>query len=106
MAHASGWITNVDISTELGRKQSYYIRVHSGRHFTMSQAGSMQTFEFPAGERCFRGHTVSLDRPALYLKQAGDWRERFGTAQRMKPADWVDDFAEHQDNLTTKIKRG
>lgn len=105
VAQCNGWVTSVDVSTELGRRQSHYIRALSGRRFTFSQAGSMQTFEFPPGERCFREHRISLDRPSLFLKIGGDWRA-YGPLVQMKPADWVDDFAEHQDGIVSRMRRG
>lgn len=105
-SHRSGWITNVDLGTELGRKQSWYIRTQSGRGFTMSQAGTMQTFEFPPGQQCFKQHRIQLDVEPLYVKVGGDWRSRTSAPVTMRPADWVEDFAEHQDKIITIQKKG
>lgn len=102
-----GWITRIDVGTELGARQANYIRLHSGRRFTYSQAASLVTFVFAAGQECFAEHRVPLDRPAFYLVRGGDWRANTGLIRRhMRGDDWVDDFANHQDKLATEINKG
>jgi hypothetical protein len=105
-AQANGWRTTVDVGTELGRRQANYIRLQSGRTFTATEAGTLVTFEFPAGQRCFTEHRVSLERPAFYLKRGGDWRGATSPARRMSAQDWVDDFAEHQQGLADHRTKG
>lgn len=108
-AHAWGWVTNCDVDAPLGAAQANYIRLHSGRRFTFSQAGSLVTFEFPAGQRCFVTHRVPLERPALYVVREGDWRgnPRGAPVRRHRNGDdWVDDFGEHQQRLADRFAQG
>jgi hypothetical protein len=104
-----GWTTVVDAATDLGGRQANYIRLKSGRHFTFTQAGTVVTFRFPPGQRCFREHQTRLDRAEIFVVRGGDWR---GNPRGVEPrvhrraADWVDDFAEHQDKLATRLAQG
>lgn len=106
---AGGWITAVDETDELGAKQAFYIRNHSGRRYTedRNHAPGLTAFVFPPGEECFAAHKVPLDRPALFIVRSGDWRGNpFDDAVRRRPDDWVDDFANHQQQLADKINQG
>jgi hypothetical protein len=107
-AYRVGWSTAVDVATELGRKQAQYIRMHSGRAFEVVIVGTVVTFTFPAGQRCFTQHRVPLERPALYVIRDGDWRgnPRQTEPVRVGPDAWVDDFANHQDRLKTVFDQG
>lgn len=105
-AYAGGWVTTVDVATDLGAQQANYIRNRSGRSFTWSQAGSMVSFEFPAGQACFASHSVSLERPPVAFKRGGDWRGFASQPRVMRPDDWVDDFATHQQNLADTREKG
>jgi hypothetical protein len=91
-------------------EQAAYIRAKSGRHFKESRDGDMAVFEFPAGQSCFRSgdHRVPLDRPAFFLVKDGDFRGNpYGTQPRvMRPEDWVDDFATHQQAIVDRKQRG
>jgi hypothetical protein len=104
---ASGWLTTVDVSTELGARQANYIRLHSGRSFTYVEVGTLVSFTFPAGQACFQEHTRPLDRPEIYTVTPGDYRAATGETRRHRNADdWVDDFAEHQNRLHTEHEKG
>lgn len=107
-ANLQGWVTTVDVATELGRKQANYIRMASGRAFTPSEAGTLVRFEFPAGQKCFAQHRIALDRPQVFSVRDGDWRGNpRGTAPvQRRPEDWVDDFANHQQKLADKMQEG
>jgi hypothetical protein len=109
-AHQNGWQSIVDTSTELGRRQADYIRREAGRRYSeQADEHGRAVFTFPAGQRCFADHQVSLDRAPLYVVRDGDWRGNpRGTEPRIhtRPADWVDDFATHQDRLARLIERG
>lgn len=105
-AHLNGWSTTVDMTTELGQQQADYIRRHSGRHFTGDIVGNLVTFTFAAGQECFREHHLPLDRPAIFLVKDGDWRMSQNPRQHTNADDWVDDFANHQDALKTRLERG
>ncbi len=105
---ASGWITPVDESTTLGQKQAHYIRRLSGRIHTEGPRDVFTLFTFPPGEECFDTHTVALDRDPIFVVRGGDWRGN-PRRERMthdRPDYWVEDFAEHQDRLATRISRG
>src|SRR4051812_46531016 len=95
--YARGFQVTADVSTELGRKQANYIRLHSGRHFTATQLADLVTFTFPAGQVCFAKHRVQLERmPRLYVR-GGDHRSDLGTRRRvLTPQQWTEDFGEHQ----------
>lgn len=107
-AHLNGWITKIDSATELGRKQLNYIRLHSGREFADVTPIGTTVVEllFNAGQECFAEHRVPLDRPALFLKRGGDWRARTYEPIRMRSVDWVDDFANHQESIVDRQRRG
>lgn len=110
-AWRSGWRTLVQVTTELGAQQAYYIRMHSGRAFTAGDpdADGMVTFVFPPGQQCFAEHPKRLEREEIYVVRDGDWRGNpRGTAptRHKRAADWVDDFANHQDRLATRYGQG
>jgi len=101
LTQASGWVTIIDESTELGQSQAHYIRRLSGRIFTEGPRDVRTLFTFPPGEQCFEAHTIRLDREASFIVRGGDWR---GNPTREvyvhdSPDGWVDDFAEHQERL-------
>lgn len=108
LAHQNGWRTCVDTSTDLGARQANYIRLHSGRAYTVIESAPLVTFVFPAGQECFNTHRVRLDKPELYVARDGDWRGN-PTGRRLvhkNGDDWLDDFANHQDAISTLIQRG
>lgn len=105
-AFSTGWKTRVDVSTPLGAGQANYIRLHSGRHFTVVEDGNLVTFSFPAGQKCFAEHQVSLEREPFYVKHGGDWRGRTSGPLKMRSIDWVDDFANHQSDLADRKEKG
>lgn len=100
-----GWESPVDESTDLGARQASYIRRHCGRTFTEHRTGEgLTVFRFPPGQRCFAEHRT---RPESYSVLAGDWRGYGGVIRaHSRPADWVDDFATHQDRLATRLGQG
>lgn len=107
-ANAYGWVTLVDVATDLGRRQANYIRLHSGRTFTATEVGTLVTFSFSAGQKCFAEHKVPLEREQFFRVRGGDWRgdpRRIGTVLR-RPDDWVDDFANHQQTLADRLQEG
>lgn len=106
--YGRGWQTTVDTNTELGARQANYIRLHSGRHFTYTENGGVVTFLFPPGQQCFTTHQVPLGRPEIYVVRGGDWRgnPRGEHRRHVRAADWVDQFANHQDRLATRFNQG
>jgi hypothetical protein len=104
-AWRQGWDTLVDEATDLGRRQAAYIRGQSGRTFQELPAeGGGTVFRFESGQRCFADHHT---RPAHYLVRGGDHRGNTGLiTEHVRPEDWVEDFAEHQDRLATRLGQG
>jgi hypothetical protein len=99
----NGWVTAVDESTDLGKRQADYIRYHSGRVFRQRRTEAGWTaFEFPPGQPCFNtaAHRIQAEREPLYLVQPGDHR---GTAGKARVYDRVDQFADDLHNHTDKI---
>lgn len=106
--HLKGWRVVVDVATDLGQAQSYYITRTSGRQYKMNRTGQT-TFEFLfyPGQSCFEEHKVRLDRQELFIVRQGDWRRRTGPIRQFdRPGHWLEHFAENQDRLKTQIERG
>ena len=65
-------------------------------------------FAFTEGQRCCGSaeHRVQY-KPALFVVRDGDWRGNptGRTRTHVRPEDWVEDFAEHQDSISTTLKR-
>lgn len=106
-----GWVTYVDVSTDLGQRQAYYIRMHSGRSFTTSMVAKQESairFTFPPGQQCFADHQVPLERDPFFIVRGGDWRgnPRGEMRSHVRAADWVEDFAEHQQRIVNEIEKG
>jgi len=104
-----GWRSTIDERYDLGRAQAHYIRKESGRRFTEILAPSGLTeFTFQAGQTCFAQHSISLDREPLYIVRGGDWRgnPRGETRRHVNGAEWVEDFAEHQQTLADRLAQG
>ncbi len=104
---AAGWQTVVDEATNLGQRQAHYIRQLAGRPYTVTNTNGLTVFLFPAGTECFQEHQVKVGRPDIFTVRGGDWRGIIGgTRTHDTPDNWVDDFAEHQDNLATRLNQG
>jgi hypothetical protein len=103
-----GWVSRADVSTVDGQKIANWIRLHSGRKFTVAQAGTIVTFTFAAGQRCFARHRVSLHREPVLRVAGGDWRgnPRETPTRVYRAADWLDHFGTHQLSLVDAQKRG
>lgn len=96
-AHARGWVTRVDTSTELGRRQAAYIRSRCGRRFVERRYNAtMIEFHFEAGQKCFATHQLRLDREPDYRIDS----------RPVTSGQWVDDFATNQQRLKELIDRG
>jgi hypothetical protein len=106
-AYANGWNTTIDVNTPLGAQQANYIRLHSGRVFTHEwRDKNMVSFTFSPGQQCFAEHRVPLEREPTYVVRPGDWRMPQAGGRTLRAADWVDDFATHQEKLKTQVERG
>lgn len=106
-AHLNGWVTRVPMDSEAAQ---YIESGQSGRRF--QETTGMQDFArverefmFLPGQQCFAEHWVTLERDPLFLKKHGDWRS--GGALRTLPAEqWMDEFAENQQNLSKILEEG
>lgn len=106
VAWARGWQSTIDESTPLGAKQAAYIRTQSGRTFREQRtAAGLTVFVFEARQRCFTDHKT---RPQLFAVRDGDWRGNptGRVRQHQRPADWVEDFGEHQLRLIDQQQEG
>lgn len=108
--HLGGWATIIDEADDLGQQQAYYIRNQSGRRYTedRNQAPGLTVFLFEAGQDCFARHQLRLDRPEIFLVRDGDHRGNpTGNGRKHANADdWVDDFANNQQQLADEINKG
>lgn len=103
-AHANGWTTACDLTTDLGLRQARYIRDRAGRAFThtFSGDGNLITFTFAAGQQCFAGHRASLGRPALFVVQNG----RQGRRVFDRGDQWMSDLHEATDRHFARKQAG
>lgn len=89
-----------------------HMALNSGRKFTIvALAAGESWIHFEPGQWCFKAgtHRVPNEEPALYIVRDGDQRGNpRGTKarQHLRPALWVEDFAEHQDKLADAQQRG
>lgn len=109
--YLNGWISGIDETAFPA--QAYYIRHQSGRKFTESKSddGQITYFRFEAGQNCFNSdsHKIRIPREELFILRGGDRRGNpRGTEakQFQRPEDFVDHFANHQDQLKTILDRG
>ncbi len=104
-AHVHGWLTKVDVGTEIGQQRARYIIDHSGRHWTAEQNGGLVTFTFPPGQTCFAEHRVPRDEAPLYTIKHGDWRT-YARPASVGTEEWLNKFGENQDVLAKLHNRG
>jgi hypothetical protein len=106
----NGWRSTFDLRTDLGKRQSYYVRMRSGRSFVrvLDPRPGILVLEFAPGQRCFAEHRIALERPPIFLVRGGDWRGNpLGTPTVTRtPAAWLDDFGSHQQKIAEAIERG
>lgn len=109
-AYLNGWVTRVPA----GSPQEQFIRSGANTRTFNETTGvkdlgaGVVEFMFNPGQRCFRAeeHRISLEREPLYLVRDGDFRGFTGRRQHARAADWVDDFATHQDGVARLRERG
>lgn len=109
-AYRNGWRMKIDLQTELGQRQAYYIKHQSGRKYkVIGQQDGLVELEFAPNQPCFTEHRRRLERPEIYRVKGGDHRGnplKTVTRVHKKPEFWVEEFAENQDRLKTAIERG
>ncbi len=102
-----GWQITADERTDLGQAQAHYIRTKAGRRFSEDHnPAGLTVFTFEAGQKCFRQHQSRIEREEIFEKKAGDFRIAHPPNRVMRPDDWVDDFAEHQEKLAHELEKG
>jgi hypothetical protein len=108
-----GFVTTVDFSTELGQKQLHYLtQEDKDRRYSMQRTGPFEVkLIYGPGNPCMKRaeHRVPIGRPPLFVVTGGDWRGNpLGTRplKHKSAEDWVDDFANHQQAIIDRIKRG
>lgn len=109
-AYANGWKMVLDLNTELGQRQAYYIKHLSGRSYRIeSQVNGMVTLIFAPNQDCFAQHKVRNDLPEVFSVKGGDRRGnplRIPTRVHKKPEFWLEEFAENQDRIATAREKG
>lgn len=102
--YVNGWKTTV----LPGTPEHAQVLALKGRYsFTgpVRNADGTETFDFSAGQQCFRRsqHRIPVGREPLYVvrDKHADTRVR-----QYRTEDWVDDFANHQQGIADRVKRG
>jgi hypothetical protein len=104
-AWRNGWQTVLDEGIPQFRDMATWIRTASRRTFREQKTNAgLTVFTFGAGQRCFANHQT---RPETYAVRRGDWRQNLGVLRRhTRPADWVEDFGEHQQRVADQQQKG
>jgi hypothetical protein len=106
--YRNGWRVHVEALTP----DLLHAAKAAGRRYREEQLSEGQTYlVFEPGQPCFKAaqHRAPLGRPPLYVVKDGDHRGNpRGTKARVhaRAADWVENFAEHQQGLADEIKKG
>lgn len=107
-----GFVTTVDVGTELGKKQYYYLSHDKSRKASIQRVSqTIFKFVYGPGNRCFAysDHRVPIGKPPLLLVIGGDWRgnpRSLRTIVHRTKENWVEDFALHQNKIVERIGRG
>lgn len=108
--YLNGWKMKIDLATELGRGQAYYIKHHSGRAYQVeSQIDGIVELVFKANQPCFREHRKRIERPEIFSVRGGDSRGnplKIPTRVHKRAEFWVEEFAENQDRIARAIEKG
>jgi hypothetical protein len=105
-AWLNGWRTLIDESTPFGQAQAAYIRHKAGRTFREQRdVGGLTVFTFESHQRCFAEHKT---QPQRFGVRHGDFRGNPDGWSRAhaNAADWLEDFAEHQQRVAADQARG
>lgn len=101
-AYANGWKMGFDLTDPEKVAAARAIRDKSGRTFTVELADNKVIMTFPAGQRCFVTHRVSLEREPIYIVRGGDFR---GNPRRERTVHkTADSFVDRWDNELSTIK--
>lgn len=109
LAYLNGWITKVDLGTDLGRRQLEYIKKQSGRRYRdVTASAGLVELMFEPGQQCFAQHQKPVERDPLYIVRGGDHRGNPTGLHRQhtRGQDWVEDMTEHLDKVQQDKQRG
>jgi hypothetical protein len=114
-----GWVTVVDESTDLGRRQAAYIRQECRPENVTIVGGTVRRyrescnatggteFTFGPGQRCFGRHEVPLVESERFLVRDGDRRAYLGRPYRHREPDhWVEDMQTNFDGIRRVVEKG
>ena len=108
--HQRGWRQIIDIKTVDGQKTAYWIRMHSGRSFTVqrTQTDGVLAFLFPPGQHCFTQHEVRLERPDVFLTRHGNplMPIQRTNPRQYRPDQWVEQFADDTSRIARLVEKG
>jgi hypothetical protein len=79
-----------------------------GMKWSYEVVGSTVQFTFAKGQDCFETHRRALEREPLYIVRNGDFRGNPRKERKVHTSgeNFVDDFANHQDRLATRLEQG
>lgn len=106
-----GFVTTVDLSTDLGQRQYHFITHDKKRAYTEQRVTmNLVKFIFKPGTICmnYDEHVVPIGRPPKLLVMGGDWRgnPRGFYRRHDRIEHWVEDFGLNQDKLADIHRRG
>jgi hypothetical protein len=83
----------------------------TGRKFTELNISETENWlVFEAGQPCFRAsqHKKLLDKQEIFVARDGDFRGNptGNVRKHTRPEFWLEDFAEHQEQLARQIQQG
>lgn len=108
--YGRGWRMKLDLNSDLGQQQAYYIKHHSGRSYkVVGQENGLVELEFKDGQPCFQEHRVRNDLPEVYRVKGGDYRGnplKTPTRVHKKPEFWVEEFALNQERIADVQRQG
>lgn len=111
-AYRNGWTMGFDLTNAAAVKAANWVRNQSGLAFTFERLDTRVIFTFKPGQRCLESyrspHYVPLERDPIAVRRSGDWRGNPDQQRRVHSRldDWVDEFANHQDRVATRIEQG
>ena len=106
-----GFVTTIDLSTELGQRQYHFITHDKKRSYSEQRVSlDLVKFLFKPGTICmdYQNHKVPIGRPPRLFVVGGDWRgnPRGFYRRHDRIEHWVEDFGENQEKLLDVYKRG
>lgn len=105
--YTRGWRVHVEALTP----ELLHAAKTAGRRYREEHVADGQTYlVFEPGQPCFKAatHRAPIGRPPLFVVRDGDYRgnPRGTPSRQLRPDQWVDDFATHQDKLADEFKKG